>query len=88
MNSLKCCKNYEKTGLHRLYMMLLNLLLILIRVSCLVAKNPRLFKHSFAKAKLTSRGLKCSHAYIYPLTNPKGLCIRKEKKNDSAPWIL
>lgn len=57
MTSLKYCKSFQKIGLYRLDMMLSNLQLILMRASCLVAKNPRVFKDSFAKAKLTSKGL-------------------------------
>lgn len=49
MNSLEYCTNQEKTGLCRFYMMLLSLLVILMRVCCLVARNPGLFKDSFAK---------------------------------------
>lgn len=86
-NSPNCCKSFEKIGLYRLYMTLLNLLLMWMRGSCLVAKNPRLFKDSFAKAKLTRKGLKCSHGYIQQWGNPKELCIRKEN-SDSGPQIL
>lgn len=56
MNSLKCCNSLEKRGLGSLYRMLVNLLLMFMGGSGLVARHPGLFEHSSAKAKLTSKG--------------------------------
>lgn len=85
MNSLKCRKNDEKIGLYRLYMVLLNLLLMLISASCFGCQKPEMIQNQLCQSKIHQWGLTGSPAYTYPLTDPKGLRIRKEKRNDSAP---